>query len=116
MAGSGTRTRLITLSRDGAEMGRNEFNEPVYGPAVRFDRLASREDASDGERFAAGQIGSFLMARFVVLSDPDTRRITPVYRLVHEGASFNITSVKEAMGGRRQFIEITATKDADHGV
>lgn len=113
MARGGERNRLITLSRDGEEIGRNELNEPIYGPPITFDRLASRSDVSDGERFAAGQIGSFLMTRFVVLSDPETRDVTPVYRLTHGGGAYNIKGVKEANGGRHQFIEITAVRDAD---
>lgn len=113
MVGSGARTRLITLSRDGEKIGENEFNEPIYGNPVSFERLASRLDASDGERFSAGQVGSFRMSRFVVLSDPETRAVTPVYRLDHEGASYNIVGVKEVSEGRHRFIEITSVRDAD---
>lgn len=113
MVGAGERTRLVTLFRDGVETGRNEYNEPIYGPAVSFERLARREDTSDGERLAAGQVGSFLMTRFVVLSDPDTRAVTPVYSLVHEDTKFNIQGVKETKDGRHRLIEITAVRDAD---
>ncbi|MEW9808595.1 phage head completion protein [Mesorhizobium marinum] len=113
MARAGARNRLITLSRDGVQTGTNDFNEPVYGPAVTFDRLASRHDVSDGEKVAAGQVGAFLMTRFAVLSDPETRAVTPAYRLSHDGAAYNILGVKETSEGRQRFIEITTVRDAD---
>lgn len=113
MPGAGKRNRLITLSRDGEQTGTDEFNAPVFGPPITFDRLASREDAADSERFAAGQVGASLLSRFVVLSDDQTRAITPVYRLVHHGDTWNIFGLKETRDGRNRFIEITAAKRAE---
>lgn len=113
MTRSGTRTRVITLSCDGEKIGTNAMNEPVYGPPITFARLAGRSDVSDSERFAAGQVGAFRSTRFIVLSDPDTRKITPAYRLTHEELEYNIVGVKETLDGRHQAIEITATCEAD---
>lgn len=91
----------------------NEFNEPVETWADYFTCRAMRRDVSDGEKFAAGQVGSSLRSRFVVRSSSETRTVTPVDRLVHEGATWSIHGVKEADEGRYRFIEITAVKDAD---
>lgn len=113
MPGAGNRTWLITLTRDGARTGEDEYNAPIYGAPVSFDRLAERKDVSDGERFAAGQVGASLMTRFVVLSDADTRGVTPVYRLTHDGATWNILGTKETKDGRNHFIEITAVRRAE---
>lgn len=75
---------------------------------------AMRRDVSDGERNAGGhQVDSFLMSRFTVRSSTETRGITPVDRLIHEGHTWSIKGVKEANEGRFRFIEITAVKDAD---
>ncbi|WP_404861860.1 phage head closure protein [Georhizobium sp. MAB10] len=105
--------RRITLQADGVEIGRDAVNEPIYGDPVNLTVWASRRDVSDGERAAAGQVGATLQSRFVVRSSTATRAVTPIYRLIHEGATWNISGVKETQDGRRRFIEITATKDAD---
>ncbi|WP_051469635.1 phage head closure protein [Chelativorans sp. J32] len=91
----------------------NEFNEPIETWADFFTCRAKRRDVSDGEKFAAGQIGSSLTTRFVIRSSTETRTVTTKDRLVHEGATFNILGVKEANEGRFRFIEITAVKDSD---
>ena len=91
----------------------NEFNEPVETWADYFTCRAMRRDVSDSEKFAAGQVGSSLRSRFVVRSSSETRTVTPVDRLVHEGATWSIHGVKEADEGRYRFIEITAVKDSD---
>ena len=76
-------------------------------------RWAERNDLSDGERVAAGQVGSYLMSRFKIRSDSQTRTVTAKDRLSHDDAFWNIKGVKEAKGGRSRFIEITAVRDAD---
>lgn len=91
----------------------NEFNEPVETWADFFTCRAMRRDVSDGEKFAAGQVGSSLRSRFTVRSSSETRTVTPTDRLVHEGDTWSIHGVKEANEGRHKFIEITAVKDAD---
>lgn len=74
---------------------------------------AERKDVSDGERAAAGQIGSFVMSRFVVRSTSTTKAITPVDRISHAGAFWNIKGIKETAEGRNRFLEFTAVRDTD---
>lgn len=113
--------RRITITRY-ANGQPNEIGEIVDGEwQDRFTVWAKREDVSDGEKFAAGGIGSFLSARFIVRSSPDTRSILPSDMIRHEGRDWNIVGMKEAayVGrtqqklGRRRFLEITARVDAD---
>jgi head-tail adaptor len=92
----------------------NGLNEIVGGAEqTAFTVRASRRDVSDGERFAAGADGSFLQARFVVRSTVKTRSIQPSDRLLHGGRIWNVKGLKERDEGRRRFLEITATVDAD---
>lgn len=67
---------------------------------------ASRKDASDGERIAAGTILSTVVARFVVRSSTTARGILPRDRLIEGGSTFEVTGIKEI--GRREALEITA--------
>ncbi len=110
---AGRRTHLITIERQTVS-GRDGFNAPVYGAPLTFQRLAARDDLSDGERAAAGETGAFAAARFTVLSDPQTREIRPTDRLVTADRSWDITAVKPRAGsGRNQEIEISARVRAD---
>ncbi|MDE3797599.1 head-tail adaptor protein [Sinorhizobium meliloti] len=109
--GAGDLDRKIVIQRS-TEVP-NEFNEPVLTWLDFVSRRALRRDVSDGEKFAAGQVGSSLAARFVIRSDTQTRTVTPVDRLMHEGHVWSIHGVKEADEGRFRFIEITAVKDSD---
>ncbi|RVE83343.1 phage head closure protein [Sinorhizobium meliloti] len=112
MPAIGKLDRRITIERE-TETGRNEVNEPVYEWTALATVWARRRDASDGEREAAGQVGSTLMSRFVVRSSSVTRTVKPVDRLSYSGATWNILGVKETEEGRNRFIEITAIKDSD---
>lgn len=111
MIGAGNLDRKITIQR--ATTVPNEFNEPVETWADFVTVWAMRRDVSDGEKFAAGQVGSSLRSRFTIRSSSETRTITPADRLAHDSAIWSIHGVKEANEGRRRFIEITAVKDAD---
>lgn len=105
--------RRITITRyvDG---GPNEIGEIVDGEwQDRFTVWAKREDVSDGERFAAGGIGGFLTARFIVRSSENTRSILPSDMIRHEGREWNLQGMKERDEGRRRFLELTASVDAD---
>lgn len=103
--------RRITLQR--ATSTPNEFNEPVLTWGDLATVWAGRRDVTDGEKFAAGQVGGFVQARFTVRSSTLTRSLLPSDRLQHDGATWSIHGMKEGPGGRHRFIEITATKDAD---
>lgn len=104
--------RRITIERE-TETGRNEVNEPVLEWVALATVWARRRDASDGEREAAGQVGSTLMSRFVIRSTSTTRTVTPVDRLNYSGGTWNILGLKETEDGRNRFLEITAIRDAD---
>lgn len=111
MASFGDLDRLITIER--ATATANAFNEPIATWSTLLSLRAKRTDASDGERFASGQVGSFLVTRFVVRSSSATRDILPSDRIVHDGKTYNIHGIKETQDGRRKFIEITAAADTD---
>lgn len=103
--------RTVTIQRSTSTS--NDFNEPVETWADLTTERARRRDVSDGERLAAGQIGSHVMARFTIRSSSETRDAKPSDRLVHEGATWSIQGIKEADEGRHRFLEITAVKDTD---
>lgn len=111
MISSGNLDRRITIQR--ATASANSLNEPVESWTDLATVYAMRRDVSDGEKLAGGQVGSMLLCRFTVRSSVTMRTVTPVDRIVHEGAIWAIQGVKEANQGRYQFIEITAAKDGD---
>lgn len=113
MMKAGNLDRRITFQR--ATFVPNELNEPVetWAPIGTF--WARRRDVSDGEKEAAGQVGSTLMSRFTMRNSATMRGIKPTDRILHDGAVWNIQGIKEADEGRLRFIEITAIRDADHG-
>ncbi|GLQ36748.1 hypothetical protein GCM10007908_03680 [Rhizobium albus] len=103
--------RRITIQR--ATTAPDAFNEPVQTWTDLKTLSAARRDVSDGEKFAAGQVGASLQSRFVIRHSSISKTITPVDRLSHEGAIWNIMGIKETQDGRRRFLEITAARDAD---
>ncbi len=112
MPGAGELDRRIKIEQS-VETGRDRANEPVYDWSPLATVWARRRDASDGEREASAQVGSFLKTRFVVRSSSVTRNVTPAHRVNYQGAIWNIEGVKETDEGRKNFIEITATRDLD---
>ncbi len=89
-------------------VGYTPLNEPIYEVADFATVWAKRTDVSDAEKFAAGQIGSVLLTRFVVRSTATTRQIVHTDTLDHDGAEWNIDGVKQTRDGRDRFLEITA--------
>lgn len=92
----------------------NELGEIVGG--TKQDVLtvrAARQDVSDGEKFAAGGVGGFLTARFIVRSTARTRGIKPTDTLAHDGRVWNLKGIKERDEGRRRFVELTAVVNVD---
>jgi SPP1 family predicted phage head-tail adaptor len=94
---------------------RDEYNEEVETWVDLAKVWARRRDVSDGEKEAAGQVGSVLVSRFTIRSNPTSRGFRPVDRIRYDGAKWNIQGIKEADEGRNRFLEITAVRDADHG-
>ena len=89
--------------------------EPVETWGEFITRRARREDASSGEKEAAGQVGAFLMARFAIRRSSDADQIRFTDRLVHEGGIWSIKEIKRLKDAPDMFLEITATRDADLG-
>lgn len=110
MPGGGDLDRRIVIER--ATTTENALNEPVETWGVYAQLWARKSDVSDGERNAAGQVGSFLMSRFVVRHSPTTKAIKPSDRLSYQG-TWNIHGIKETQDGRSRFLELTCAKDAD---
>lgn len=97
--------RRITIER--ATETFNEFNEPVLTWATYATISAARVDAADGEKFAAGQVGSFLVTWFQFRSSPITKAIMASDRVIHDGVVWQIQGPpKETKDGRNRFLEI----------
>ncbi|SDP92478.1 phage head-tail adaptor, putative, SPP1 family [Phyllobacterium sp. YR620] len=111
MIGAGQLTRRVVVQRFTSTT--NALNEPVKTWQDFISYRAQRKDVSDGEKYAAGQVGASQIARFLIRSTNDSRTITPIDRLSHEGTIWEITGVKEADQGRNRFIEITATRRSE---
>lgn len=73
---------------------------------------AAKKDASDAERWRAGEVQASITTRFTVRWSEFSRGITPKDRLTCEGTEYDITGIKE-VGARRTFLEITAAARAD---
>lgn len=108
---AGALDRRITFERYTSVA--DALNEEVKTWAALATRWARREDVSDGERIAAGELGAYQVSRFVVRSDDVTRTINPKDRISYSGSLWNIQSAKETSHGRRAFIEVRAVRAAD---
>lgn len=111
MPGAGDLDRRIVIQR--ATVTPNEFNEPVKTWATYTTVWAKRTDVSDGERNAAGQVGAYLMSRFVIRSSTVSKAIKPTDRVSYDSAIWSIKGIKETQDGRNRFLEMTCAKDAD---
>lgn len=112
MAGAGPLDRRIVIER--ATSTNNAFNEPVETWATYATIWARRLDASDGEKYAAGQVGSFLYAWFKFRSNPTTKAIKAADRVSYDGATWQIQGPpKETREGRNNYLEMQCAKDAD---
>lgn len=104
--------RRITIER--ATETFNGFNEPVQTWATYATISAARMDASDGEKFAAGQVGSFLVTWFKFRHSPTTAAIKASDRVIYDGEVWQIQGPpKETKDGRNRFLEIRCAKDGD---
>jgi len=108
----GELNRRITIMRAGEI---DDGTATVQGPlAAVGKRWAKKRDASDGERFRAGERGQELTTRFVVLSDSLTRTITGRDTIALGAVSYSVTGTKEVDALRRNDgIEITCTSRPD---
>lgn len=103
--------RRITFQR--ATSAPNELNEPVETWSDLATVWAKREDASSGEKEAAGQTGAFLMARFTVRRSATSDGIKSTDRISHDGAIWSIVEKMEHIEAPRRFLTIKAVRDTD---
>lgn len=101
--------RTVTIQR--ATPTANAFNEPVEAWEDFAVVAASKRDVSDREKLAAAELGASITTRFVVRWSPKLAQVTPKYRLVCEGVTYDISGKKEI--GRREGYELTATARAE---
>lgn len=73
---------------------------------------ASKTDIKDDERWRAGEVGASITSRFVIHSSQFSRALTPKDRLQCDGVTYGVSGIKET-GGRRKYLEITASARAD---
>ena len=108
----GELNRRITIMR--AEMIDNGVGTVQGPPAPIGKRWAKKKDASDAERFRAGEQGQELTTRFTVLSDSLTRTITGQDTIILGGVTYSVIGTKEVDALRRNDgIEITCTSRPD---
>lgn len=110
MAGVGRLDRLVqferfTLVDDGFSKVETfaAHGEPVW---------CEKKDISDGEKWRADSVHASITTRFVVRWSSFTTDLTPKDRLIFEGATYDISGIKE-VGARRRWLEITAAARAD---
>jgi head-tail adaptor len=99
------RTAVFLLA---SETGRNALNEPIMGAPSSLRAKVRRKDVSDQERISAGKESSVVMSRFILLSRPATRTITPAHTFECDGRAWSIEGIKQLSQGRNLFLEITA--------
>ena len=106
---AGKMDRRVTFqsqSQDYDELGQQEniWNN-------EFTLWASATPISDGEKFGSAEIKAYATHRFQVRWSSQSVLIKPTWRLVFDGATFDISGIKEI--GRHEGLEITATKRAE---
>jgi head-tail adaptor len=111
--GAGDLKQSVVIQR--ATVTQNEFNEDVESWADFYRCRARREDASSGEKDAAGQVGAFLMSRFAVRRSNKADSIEQTDRLIHEGTTWSIHDIMRMRDDPDRFLEIKAVRDADNG-
>ena len=110
MTSAGDLNRRITIVR--ATTTRDEHNEPTTAWSDLATLWAAREDISDGEMIAAGELGAYLGARFTVRRDSVSETVTARDRISHEGAIWSIQGPpKEKREAPAMFLEIRAARE-----
>lgn len=111
MLAAGLLDRRITLYQPGAETGRDAFNAPILAAPAAREVWAEYAPASDRERMQSAEVGATITARFRIRWSPDVAALSPLWWLVFEGRTFDISGAKEI--SRRDGIEITASARAE---
>ncbi|WP_136441630.1 head-tail adaptor protein [Pacificoceanicola onchidii] len=113
MIGLGELDRTVVFLQE-RETSRNAFNEPVMGAPTKLRAKVRRRDVSDQERVSAGKEASVVMARFLLLSRPATRKITAADVFDCDGRRWSIEGIKQVSEGRNLFLEISAVSTDAH--
>lgn len=110
---AGDLDRRITFERLDAAAGKTAYNEQreVWTPVVTV--WARKNDASDGEAFRALEVGAQLTTRFLIRYSTIALTLTPKDRIRYKTDLYNITGIKEPVGTRNQWLEISAVARAD---
>lgn len=101
---AGDLDRVVRIER--ASVAVNAFGEDVLSWAELASVWAAYWPVSDGEKWRAGMVESRRIARFTIRYSAAVADVGGEDRLVHGGAVWSITGVKEI--GRRRWLEITA--------
>lgn len=106
---AGKLDRRVTLQRAGTvDDGFGTVSGAFATLAVRW---AAKEDIRDGERGSASGVMAEATTRFRIRWSELVADVNPKDRLVCGGETYDIAGVKEI--GRREGLEITATRRAD---
>lgn len=106
----GELNRLVSIERASRI---DDGTASVDGPPVTIgQRWARKTDISDGERVAAGELGTFLASRFVMRADTLTRSIGGKNVIRYQGTPYYVVGVKE-LGRRGKAVEITTASRSD---
>lgn len=103
--------RRITLQMDGVEIGRDPFNDPIFGPPLNITVWASKEDIRDSERYSAQEVGAEVTTRFRIRWSEAVKDFDPRGRILFDGRIYDVSATKEI--GRREGLEITANARAE---
>jgi SPP1 family predicted phage head-tail adaptor len=93
---------------------RDTFNNVVQTWSTLATVWASKKDVKDvsnAERFRTQEVGAEVATRFGIRWSPTVSGVNAKDRIQYDGATYNITGIKEM--GRREGIEITAMRRGD---
>tara|TARA_R110002072_G_scaffold109603_3_gene237063 strand:- start:1339 stop:1674 length:336 start_codon:yes stop_codon:yes gene_type:complete len=96
-----------------SELVDDEFSQVEVWADYGTPVSAGKQEISDAERFAGGQVQATISTRFTVRWSTFTRDLTPKDCLICEGRDYNIIGIKETPDSRRRMLEITAMARAD---
>jgi SPP1 family predicted phage head-tail adaptor len=106
---AGPLDRRITLQR--ATRAQDATGQEVETWATLAEVWGSKRDVSDSERVAAAEVSAEITTRFQIRWDSSWSDLNPKDRVVYNGRTYDISSVKEI--GRREGLEITAAARSD---
>lgn len=106
---AGKLNREVTLQRNAPVA--NALNEPVDNWVTVAVTRAARLNLSGAERVRAAEVGAVQMLRFQILWAREWSDLDATWRLLFEGAAFNVEDVTEI--GLHQGLDIRASARAE---